>query len=200
MPPAHNKRTAHRWPLIGLLLGGIFLALGSFWLTQIMHDPDAGGGDVKSSEPDYIVENFSYVRMSPLGQPRYVISGTRMAHRPDLDVSDINNPVMVSLTPDRPHTTITANTAKVLHAQNQVDMMGNVVVNRPASPAAQALHITSEALTALPDDDIVKTDLPVDILLGTSSLKGTGMVANNATQTLHVASRTTIVIPPHPPK
>jgi len=199
MPPAHNKRTAHRWPLIGFLLGGIFLALGSFWLTQVMHDPEQAGA-AKSSEPDYIVENFSYVRMSPLGQPRYVISGTRMAHRPDLDVSDIDKPVMLSLTADRPHTTITANTAKVLHVQNQVDMTGNVVVNRPASPTTQALHITSEALTALPDDDIVKTDLPVDILLGSSSLKGTGMVANNATQTLHVASRAVIVIPPHPPK
>jgi len=200
MPSAHNKRTAHRWPLIGFLLGGTFLALGTFWLTQIMHDPDAGGADAKLSEPDYIVENFSYVRMSPLGKPRYVISGTRMAHRPDLDVSDIDNPVMLSLTTDRPHTTITARTAKVMHAQNQVDMMGNVVVQRPASPTSQSLHITSEALTALPDDDIVKTALPVRILLGTSSLQGVGMVANNATQTLHVASQAEIILPPHPPK
>lgn len=200
MAPNHNKRTAHRWPLIGLLLGGTFLALGSFWLTQVLHDPETDGGPAKSSEPDYIVENFSYVRMSPLGQPRYVISGARMAHRPDLDVSDIDRPVMLSLTTDRPHTTITANTAKVLHAQNQVDMMGNVVVQRPAGPASQALHIHSEALTALPDDDIVKTNLPVEILLGAASLKGVGMVANNATQTLHVASQGEYISPPRPRK
>jgi lipopolysaccharide export system protein LptC len=200
MPTSHNKRTAHRWRLITLLLGGAFLALGSFWLTQVMHDPEADGGAAKSSEPDYIVENFSYVRMSPLGQPRYIISGTRMAHRPDLDVSDIEKPVMVSLTTERPHTTITANKAHVLHVQNQIDMIGNVVVQRPASPKAQALRVRSEELTALPDDDIVKTDLPVEILLGAASLNGVGMVANNAKQTLHVASRGVIVYPPRPPK
>lgn len=196
MPNTHTKRTAHRWPLIGLLLGGTFLALGSFWLVQVMQDRGEAATAAKLSEPDYIVENFSYVRMSPLGQPRYVISGTRMAHRPDVDASDIDQPVMLSLTADRPHTTITARTARVLHAQNQVDMVGNVVVDRPASPTAQALHIRSEKLTALPDDDIVKTDLPVDIQLGASSLKGVGMVANNAAQTLHVASHAVIVMPP----
>lgn len=200
MPTSHNKRTAHRWRLIILLLGGAFLALGSFWLTQVLHDPEAGGGAAKSSEPDYIVENFSYVRMSPLGQPRYIISGTRMAHRPDLDASDIEKPVMVSLTTERPHTTITANKAHVLHVQNQIDMIGNVIVQRPASPKAQALRVRSEELTALPDDDIVKTDLPVEILLGAASLNGVGMVANNAKQTLHVASRGVIVYPPRPPK
>ena len=58
----------------------------------------------------------------------------------------------------------------------------------------------SEALTALPDEDIIKTDLPVDIMLGTATLKGVGMVANNANQTLHVASRGQIVYPPRPRK
>lgn len=199
-PITHNKRTAHRWPLIGLMLGGVFLALGSFWLVQIMHDPEAQGGVTKAGEPDYIVENFSFVRMSPAGQPRYVISGARLAHRPDIDVSDIEKPVMHSMTPDRPPMTVTSNTAVVQHVQNQVDMMGNVDANRPASATTQALHIRSEALTALPDDEIVKTDLPVDITLGTSKLTGVGMVANNATQTLHVAHHGQIIYPPRPPK
>jgi len=200
MSNSHNKRTAHRWSLISLLLGGTFLALGSFWLTQVMQDPETAGSGAKSSEPDYIVENFSYVRMTPTGQPRYVISGARLAHRPDVDVSDIDKPVMRGMTTDRPHMTITAATAHVLHAQNQVDMVGNVEVNRPGSATTQALRIRSEALTALPDDEIIKTDLPVDVMLGTATLKGVGMQANNATQTLHVASRGQIVYPPRPPR
>jgi lipopolysaccharide export system protein LptC len=199
-PITHNKRTAHRWPLIGLLLGGAFLALGSFWLVQVMHDPETQGGAAKDGEPDYIVENFSFVRMSPEGKPRYVISGARLAHRPDIDVSDIEKPVMHSMTPDKPPMTVTSNTARVEHVQNQVDMVGNVDANRPASGTTQALHIRSEALTALPDDEIVKTDLPVEIMMGTSKLTGVGMVANNATQTLHVASRGQIIYPPRPPK
>jgi lipopolysaccharide export system protein LptC len=202
MPNSHNKhkRTAHRWPLIGLMLGGVFLALGSFWLVQVMQDQGDQSVDVKSSEPDYIVENFSYVRMSPTGQPRYVISGAKLSHRPDVDVSDIDKPVMRSMTPDRPHMTVTSKTAQVLHVQNQIDMQGDVEVLRPGSATTQALQIHSQALTALPDDEIVKTDQPVDILLGTSRLKGVGMQANNATQTLHVASRGQLVSQPRTPK
>lgn len=200
MSSTYNKRTAHRWPLISLMLGGVFLALGSFWLVHVMQDQDERNADVKSSEPDYIVENFSYVRMSPTGQPRYVISGAKLSHRPDVDVSDIDKPVMRSMTPDRPSMTVTSKTAQVHHLQNQVDMLGDVEVVRPASATTQALHISSQALTALPDDEIVKTDQPVDILLGTSRLKGVGMQANNATQTLHVASRGQLVSQPRTPK
>lgn len=200
MVNTHNKRTAHRWPVIGLLLGATFLALGSFWLVQVMQDRDDHVAAAKSSEPDYIVENFSFVRMGPTGQPRFVISGARLAHRPDVDVSDIDKPVMRSMTADRPQLTVTANTAHVLNAQNQVDMLGNVDAQRPASATTQALHVKSEALTALPDENIIKTDLPVDIMLGTATLKGVGMLANNANQTLHVASRGQIVYPPHPRK
>ena len=104
------------------------------------------------------------------------------------------------MTTDRPHTTITGNTARVLHVQNQIDMAGSVEVQRPGSPKTQALRIRSEAMTALPDDEIVKTDQPVEILLGADTLTGVGMEANNAKQTLRVASRGQIVYPPHPHK
>ena len=200
MVNTHNKRTAHRWPVIGMLLGGTFLALGSFWLVQVMQEQEQQLAGAKSSEPDYIVENFSFVRMGPTGQPRFVISGARLAHRPDVDVSDIDKPVMRSMTTDRPHMTVTANTAHVMHVQNQIDMVGNVEAKRPAGPKTQALNVKSEALTALPDEDIIKTGQPVEIMLGAATLKGVGMQANNATQTLHVASRGQLVYPPRPRK
>lgn len=196
MTNSHRKRTAHRWPLIGMMVGGVFLALGSFWLVQIMQDPEALGANAKSSEPDYIVENFSFVRMTPDGKPGYVISGATLSHRPDVDVSDIDKPVMHNMTPGRPPMTVTAKTAKVLNAQNQVDLAGNVDVQRPAVGTTKSLRIRSEALTALPDEEIVKTALPVEIQLGTATLKGVGMEANNATQKLHVNSHTQIVYPP----
>lgn len=196
MPNSHRKRTAHRWPLIGIMLGGVFLALGSFWLVQVMQNPETPGGGAKSSEPDYIVENFSFVRMTPEGKPGYVLSGATLSHRPDVDVSDIDKPVMHNMTPGRPPMTVTAKTAKVLHVQNQIDLAGNVDVERPAFGTTKALSIRSEALTALPDEEIVKTALPVEIKLGAATLTGIGMQANNATQKLHVNSQSHIVYPP----
>jgi lipopolysaccharide export system protein LptC len=40
----------------------------------------------------------------------------------------------------------------------------------------------------LPDEDVMQTDKPVEILFGQSKLTGTGMFANNATRELRVSS------------
>jgi lipopolysaccharide export system protein LptC len=37
-------------------------------------------------------------------------------------------------------------------------------------------------MLVLPDDDVVQTNKPVEIALGTSVLTGTGMYVNNATR------------------
>jgi lipopolysaccharide export system protein LptC len=48
----------------------------------------------------------------------------------------------------------------------------------------------------LPDDEIMKTDKPVKLTLGSASVSGTGMVANNATQQVHLDSQSHIEFPP----
>jgi lipopolysaccharide export system protein LptC len=158
-------------------------------------DDDAHRVDV-GNDPDYIIDNFSFVRMSEAGQPRYVISGERLTHRPADNTSLIDKPVVQSMSPDRPRMTITANTAHVNQEQNQIDLAGNVDITRPAGKTTQPLRIRTEALTVLPDEDIAKTDKPIEMKLGASSATGVGMVANNATQQLTLGGRGRIISPP----
>ena len=192
-----NKRTAHRWRLLPIMLGGVFCAFGSFWLLQAMQHQDVDarlGGPM--TEPDYIVENFSFVRMTENGQPRYVVSGKRLEHIPLGDVSNVEKPVVQGTTPGRPRITMHADSARIFHAEDRVDLLGNVDVQRPATPDTEALRVRTEALTVLPDEEIIKTDKPIDMQLGEATVRGTGMVANNATQQVHLASRGQIVYPP----
>ena len=42
--------------------------------------------------------------------------------------------------------------------------------------------LKTEYLLLLPDEDIARTDKPVEITMGQSIMTGTGMIANNATQ------------------
>jgi lipopolysaccharide export system protein LptC len=193
-----NKRTAHRWKLLLVMLAGGFCALGSFWLLQVMRgQDDSARSPARSSEPDYIVDNFSFVRMSEAGQPRYVVSGARLTHRPIDDISEIDQPVVQSMTIQHPRMTMHANHARVLHGQDQVELAGNVDVQRPAAGSTRAMRIRSEALTVLTDEEIIKTDRPVAMELGGAIVHGTGMVANNATQRVHLASKGEIIYPPH---
>jgi lipopolysaccharide export system protein LptC len=197
MPAYVNKRTAHRWRMLWILLFGVFFAFGSFWLVQVMRgDQDGPQVAGRGSEPDYIVDNFSFVRMSEAGQPRYVVSGSRLTHRPIGDVSEIDQPVVQSMTTQRPHMTMHARRARILHDQNQIDLLGDVDVQRPAGQGVQAMRLRTEALTVLPDEEVMKTDQPVEMMLGGATVRGTGMQANNATQKVHLDGRGHLTYPP----
>ena len=196
---ATYKRTAHRWKLLTIMMIAVFCAFGSFWLVQVMDgdatDPRLGG---PQDEPDYIVENFSFVRMTEAGQPSYVVSGKRLTHTPLGDVSQVEAPVMQGIAPDRPRMTIVAKQARIYHGEHRVELLGNVDIQRPATPTSEALRVQTQALTVLPDEEILKTEQPIQMQLGAATVTGTGMVANNATQKLHLASRGQIVYPPRP--
>ncbi|TQK04918.1 LPS export ABC transporter periplasmic protein LptC [Herbaspirillum sp. SJZ107] len=196
MAPAHYKRTAHRGKLLALMLSALFFAFGSFWLLQIMSS-DGGGGPVNvGNDPDYIVENFSFVRMAETGKPRYVISGERLTHRPADNSSVIEKPVVQGLNTEHPPMTMTAQHALVSQNQNQVDLSGDVDIQRPGAANARPLRVRTQALTFLPDEDIAKTDRAIEMKVGTATAHGVGMVANNATQQVELGGRGKIVFPP----
>jgi lipopolysaccharide export system protein LptC len=100
------------------------------------------------------------------------------------------------MTTEHPRTTMHADRARILHEQDQVELIGNVVVDRPATGKTQALNMKTEQLTVLPDQEIMKTDLPVEMKLGAATVRGTGMVANNATQQVDLKSHSRITFPP----
>jgi lipopolysaccharide export system protein LptC len=190
------KRTAHRWRLLAIMLGAVFCAFGSFWLLQVVTEQDRSIAVGKSNEPDYIIDNFSFVRMGKSGQPKYVVSGNRLTHRPIEDISYVDKPVVQGMTTEHPRMTMHADRARILHEQDQVELIGNVDVERPATGTTKALSIKTQQLTVLPDEEIMKTDLPVEMRLGAAIVRGTGMVANNATQQVHLARQSHIEFPP----
>lgn len=196
MAPATYKRTAHRWRLLALMLTAVFCAFGSFWLVQVMQGDDRGPGGGASDAPDYIVENFSWVRMSETGQPRYVISGERLTHRPADNTSLVDKPVVQSLSADHPPMTMTAEHALVNQNQNQIDLTGSVDIQRPGNAKAQPLRIRTDALTVLTDEEIAKTGRPVHMTLGGATSDAVGMVANNATQQIELGGRGRLTYPP----
>lgn len=197
MPAYVNKRTAHRWKLLAMAALGVFCAFGSFWLVQLMQSGDLEGQlGGPPDEPDYIVENFSFVRMTPQGQPRYVISGKRLEHIPQGDTSYVQEPLLRGVEPGRPPMTVHADRAELVHPEHRVELIGNVDVDRPATPASSLLQLHTQALTVLPDEEIMKTSQQVQLQLGTATVNAAGIVANNATQQLQITNRGRIVYPP----
>lgn len=192
-----SRRAGQRYRLLLLVLLGILLALGSFWLLQLMQK---GGGDApaeRNNQTDYYIEKFNYVRMSAAGEARYNVTGTRMVHRPLDDTYEITLPVIHSLSEGRPPLMTRAERAIATPDSSQIQMIGNVEADRPASPVTDHFHLSSDYVLILPDDDVMKTDKPVALTLGSARLTGTDMYVNNATREFRLAQRVHGVYPPH---
>lgn len=192
-----NQRTAHRWKLLATIVVGTFLAFGSLWLLQVMQRDDGQiGGDPLSKEPDYIVEKFSFVRMTPEGKPRYLFYGAKLTHRPFDDTSLVERPIMQNMTPGEQPMTINALQALIRHQENQVELLGQVDVVRPATGTAQAMRLKTDALTVFPDEDRMSSNSKVEMTLDSSVITGAGMEADNAARQVQFKGRGRIVVPP----
>lgn len=191
-----HKRTAHRWRLTAIMMAGTFFALGSFWLVQMVNRGVDVQGDALLNEPDYIIENFSFVRMTPAGQPRYIIAGAKLTHRPLDDVSDVEQPVVQNLSSEKPPMTMISRRARIDHARNVVDLTGAVDIQRVQSPTADAMALKTEALRLFLDEDRMETSEPVEMLVGSTTVTGTGMRANNATSQVNILNDVQLIYPP----
>lgn len=180
---------AGRFRIAALLLPMIALALGSFWLLEVMRrdSGDAGPGAART-EPDFYVENFNYVKLARNGKVEYHFSGERLTHNPQDDSYDIRHPVVVSVGNGPAPMTMRSERAHVNSDSSQVHLHDNVHMDRPASQDSVHMHMTSEYLLVLPDDDVMRTDKPVQINYDKSVLNGTGMFVNNATREFKLAS------------
>ncbi|MGS0741911.1 LPS export ABC transporter periplasmic protein LptC [Glaciimonas sp. GG7] len=184
-----NLRSTFRLRFMLLLTLCIALALASFWIMEVMNrNTEKMLPGAPRVAPDYYVENFNYVQLAPNGLPRYNIAGQRLTHNPSDDSFDVKLPVIHSLDKEKPPMSLRSNTARIEDNNSKVNMYGNVVADRPATPTSSKLHLESEYLLLLPDDDIIKSDKPVEITIDQSKMTGTGMVANNATLELRLLS------------
>ena len=145
--------------------------LGSFWLLEVMRRSSNDFiPNPQRSEPDFYVEKFSYVKISKTGNARYHFSGAKLTHNPLDDSYDIVLPVISSLGDAQSPMMLRAERARVNSDNSQVHLYHDVHMDRPASPANERMHVKSEYLLLLPDDEIVKTDEPAEITVGQSKL------------------------------
>jgi lipopolysaccharide export system protein LptC len=179
----------NRIGMLSLLVGSAVLVLVSFWVMEVMRrSADEGAPQVERIEPDYFVENFTFIRLSQARGARYNISGKRLEHNPVDDTHHIRHPEVNSYSDERPPVKATAQRGIVSPDNTKVHLYDDVRIDRPASSSAQLVRMRSDYLLVLTDEDIVRTDKPVEITLGKSVLRGTGMVANNATRQLQLGS------------
>ena len=194
-----SASAAFRFRLGVVVAISLVLALGSFWVLQVQRKrAEDAAPKVQRVAPDFYVNTFTFVKMAKSHTARYNIAGALLVHHPKDDSYEITQPVIHQLSNGRPPMLMKADRAMVNSDNSEVNMIGNVDIDRPAAPQSDHFHLSSPTLTLLPDDDIMKTEAPVQLLLGTATLNGTGMVANNATRQFNLAHNVHGTRPPRP--
>ncbi|HEX7643617.1 MAG TPA: LPS export ABC transporter periplasmic protein LptC [Burkholderiaceae bacterium] len=191
--------SANRLRMIFALVVAAAMALGSLWVREVMQRgaEDAAASGVRT-DPDYFVDNFRFVKTAPTGQARYSVTGLRMTHYPKDDSYEITQPVVKSLAADKPSVTMTAKRGTSNSDASLVEMFDDVNIDRPESAQSAHLHLSTDYMQFLPDDQVMQTTHAVEIHQGGTTMTGTGFYTNNATLVTKVSSKVHIVTQPHP--
>lgn len=190
-------RPVNRVRLSVIIVLTAVIALASFWVVEVMRRT-AGDMPVDrpAGEPDFYVERFNFVKTTPLGKVEYHISGERLTHYPDNDSYAIQNPIVNSVLEEGPPMMTRADRAIINDDQTRIHLHDNVVSERPASEQTAYVRLRSEYMLLLPEEDLMRTDHPVEVLYNQSKLTGTGMVANNVTREVQILKDTRAIYQP----
>ena len=164
------------------------VAAVTVWLDRQVQPPERARDGKARHDPDYVVDNFSATRVGPDGVPRYTLSARRMVHYPDDDSTYLDAPKLVSYS--NAGTTMTATSKNAMLSSNGENayLTDDVRLVRSAYADKSELTVRTSYLHIIPDDDIAKTDKPVQIYDANTLITSVGLEFNNETRILKLLS------------
>jgi lipopolysaccharide export system protein LptC len=180
-------RADHMLPLVLMLL----LAAMTLWLRQLIETPQSREAAPPDHEPVAIVDRFTVTQLDPHGAPDYRLTARRMEHFADDNTTVLTAPQFTKREQDST-LTVMARRGTVEHDYRLARFYDDVRLSRTpvgeGAKSAEPLHAQTEYLEVIPDQDVAKTDQPVTITQGQSTLSGVGMEYNRRTGRLRLQS------------
>ncbi len=172
------------FPLVLLLT----LTSLTYWLRYVTDQPETRNDGKNRHDPDYIMYDATLRKIGESGRLEYTLKADTVTHYPDNETLDVSKPNLVHAGKGA-QVTVTADTAHVSEDNERIDLNGNVIIRRAATPKHKALTGATPALTVLPDADKAFTKSPVLVTQGTSWAKGIGLQMDMRAETYRIESR-----------
>lgn len=173
-------------PLVLLAL----LASATIWLDHSTRSGDVATKDEKDRhDPDFVVDKLTTRRFNTDGSLQHTIAAEKMSHYADDDSTEVALPAVTYFAHHGPPLQLKAKNAWVSKDGKEVTLFNNVYLTRSATSDQEELVVSSTDLTIFPDDEIARTDTPVDIVSGLSQMHGEGLEANNRTRVFTLLGR-----------
>lgn len=154
----------------------ILAVISTVWLSQL------SGGDEQQKRfeghaPDLTMEEFEVTTMGEDGSPSRRLSAAYMAHFADTRTKELKLPHLVVYQKEAEPWHVASERGWVSADNDVLMLLGKVDIWRNRPDGKREIHIETEDLRVLPDDEYAETDLPVSISTPESHTRGTGMRA-----------------------
>jgi lipopolysaccharide export system protein LptC len=179
---------SNRFPVYFPLALLALLSAMAFWLDQKVQTPAAPRDKKAQHDPDYIVQKFSAMQMSPAGTVRRTLTAEKLTHYADDGSSYLVDPKLVQYKEGEAPVRITADAARVTEEGEHAHFIGNVRAVAQAKGTGNDIKVLTDYLHVIPDQDYAKTDKPVTITSGTSVTHAIGMELNSDTRVVKLLS------------
>ena len=158
-------------PLAILLL----LAALSFWIERLVEIPANGSASPTRTDPEGIMENFNALRTDMTGKPQYRLSAKKLRHYSNSKFTELESPHFTQLDAQSGDVSAVADQATVSPDGNEVDLRGNVLVERAARPGQSLMSMRSARLLVFPEHDRLRSPGPVEIHDATLNMRADAM-------------------------
>lgn len=171
-------------PMAMLLL----LAALSFWIERSVQAP-ANGTRANPVEPEGIMENFNALRTDPEGRPQYRLSANRLKHYTGSKRTELEGPRFVHINDEAGEVSAVAREGTVSPDGDEVDLRGDVVVERAARPGQSLMTLKTERLLLFPERDRLRAPGAVEVRDDTMEVRAGGMEYDARQRTMQFTGR-----------
>ena len=158
-----------------LLLAVLAVATG-VWLAELGEYRPLRA-ELAGHAPDVTMEEFEVTDMGEHGTPLRRLSATYMAHFAETQTKELTHPHLVIYNDDSEPWHVVSQRGWVSADNEELMLLGEVDIWRNYPNGKREIHIETEDLRVLPDDEYAETELPVTISTPESLTRGTGMRA-----------------------
>lgn len=154
----------------------VLAVASSVWLAQLDKLSPPGAG-VQGHSPDVTMEEFEVTDMGEDGTPLRRLSAAHLAHYADTDTKELTKPHLVIYQHDAEPWHVASQRGWVSADNDVLMLLGEVDIWRNYPNGKREIHIETEDLRVLPNDEYAETEFPVTISTPESLTRGTGLHA-----------------------
>lgn len=148
-------------------------------------DTETGGAGTPRS--DYVLHDLELVALDEQGKEAFSMRAPRLARDPEDKTLSLQTPLFLIPNDDGKRWKLQSNTGWVSADNSEVRLRGDVLAHSP--PGESPTTLKTEQLNVFPDKELAASPVLVTITSPASTMRGTGMRADLATNRIQLLSK-----------